>query len=62
MDLVVVTANTLGGKSPMEYADDYYDYNGYTDDGALLLVSMEDRDWWISTKGSGCLLYPSRCV
>lgn len=53
MDLVVVTANTLGGKSPMEYADDYYDYNGYTDDGALLLVSMEDRDWWISTKGYG---------
>ena len=28
MDLVVVTANTLGGKSPMEYADDYDDYNG----------------------------------
>lgn len=53
MDVVVVTANSLGGKSPMEYADDYYDYNGYADDGVLLLVSMEDRDWWISTKGYG---------
>lgn len=50
-DIVIVTANTLGSKSPMEYADDYYDYNGYAESGALLLVSMEDRDWYISTKG-----------
>ena len=52
-DVVVVTTNTLDGKSPMEYADDYYDYNDYRYDGCLLLVSMEDRDWWISTKGYG---------
>lgn len=52
-DVVVVTVNTLDGKSPMEYADDYYDYNGYRGDGCLLLVSMEDRDWWISTTGYG---------
>ena len=52
-DVVVVTTNTLDGKSPMEYADDYYDYNNYRYDGCLLLVSMEDRDWWISTKGYG---------
>ena len=53
MDVVVVTADTLGGKSPQDYADDYYDYNGYAADGILLLVSMEDRDWWISTTGYG---------
>ena len=53
MDVVVVTTNTLGGKSPMAYADDFYDYNGYGTDGVLLLVSMEDRDWWISTSGFG---------
>lgn len=53
MDVVVVTTNTLGGKSPMAYADDFYDYNGYAYDGVLLLVSMEDRDWWISTCGYG---------
>lgn len=52
-DVVVVTTNTLDGKSPEEYADDYYDYNDYNYDGCLLLVSMEDRDWWISTKGYG---------
>ena len=53
MDVVVVTTNTLDGKSPTAYADDFYDYNGYSEDGILLLVSMEDRDWWISTTGYG---------
>ena len=53
MDVVVVTADTLEGKSPMAYADDFYDYNGYCEDGILLLISMEDSDWWISTTGYG---------
>ena len=52
-DIVVVTADSLGGKTPMAYADDFYDDNGYGKDGVLLLVSMEDRDWWISTAGCG---------
>lgn len=51
IDLVVVTTDSLGGKSPMNFADDYYDYNGYGEDGVLLLVSIEDRDWYISTSG-----------
>ena len=57
LDVVIVTTNTLEGKSPMAYADDFYVYNGYgfgaSYDGVLLLVSMEDRDWWISTCGYG---------
>ena len=53
MDVVVLTVNSLEGKSTVEYADDYYDYNGYANDGLLLLISMEDRDWYISTKGYG---------
>jgi len=52
-DAVALSVNTLDGKTPMEYADDYYDYNGYKEDGCLFLISMEDRDWWISTKGYG---------
>ena len=53
VDVVVVTVDSTDGKSAMAFADDYYDYNGYSGDGILLLVSMEDRDWWISTAGYG---------
>ena len=53
MDLVVVLIPSLQGESKVIYADDYYDYNGYKDDGALLLLSIEDREWYISTKGYG---------
>ena len=42
----------------MNYADDYYDYNGYADDGFLLLLAFDgdDRGFWISTKGK-CIDY-----
>ncbi len=60
-DIVIVTADTIGGKTPMEYADDYYDYEGYgagvERDGVLLLISMADRDWWISTRGYGITVF-----
>ncbi|MCI7803837.1 MAG: TPM domain-containing protein [Oscillospiraceae bacterium] len=52
VDIVIVTVDSLGGKTATEFADDFYDYNGYYDDGILFLISMEDRDWAISTKGS----------
>lgn len=51
ISLVVVTVDSLGYKSPMAYADDYYETYGFLPDGALLLVSMEYRDWWVSTSG-----------
>ena len=53
MDIVVVTVDSLGGKSPRAYADDYYDYNGYGEDGVLLLIAMDSRDYYISTSGYG---------
>ncbi|SCH34684.1 Domain of uncharacterised function (DUF477) [uncultured Clostridium sp.] len=57
MDVVVVTVYSLEGKSPMNYADDYFDYHGYGQgndhSGVLLLHSPEERDWWISTCGYG---------
>lgn len=52
VNIVVVTENSIGSKTPTEYADDYFDYNGYGENGALLLISMADRDWYVSTKGS----------
>ncbi len=55
LDVIIVTTNTLSGKTSMAYADDFYDNNefGYGDsnDGILLLVSKENRDWHITTTG-----------
>lgn len=55
MDVVILTALSLEGKNAETYADDYYDDNGYGTgaqrSGILLLISMEDRDWAISTCG-----------
>ena len=55
-DVVIVTCDSLGGKTATEYADDYYDYNGYglgpNASGVLFLISMRDRDWAISTAGA----------
>lgn len=56
-DVVIVTVGSLGAKSAQAFADDYYDCNGYgmgaDRDGVLLLISMEERDWYISTCGYG---------
>lgn len=56
MDVVILTVNSLDGSTPQEYADDYYDAYGYgcgeEKSGLLLLISMEERDWYISTCGN----------
>lgn len=57
VDVAIVTVSSLGGKSARDYADDYYDINGYGlgagDDGILLLIGMETRDYYITTHGYG---------
>ena len=57
MDVAIVTVESLDGRSAMEYADDYYDVSGYgygsDRDGVMLLLAMEERDWWITTRGYG---------
>lgn len=52
MDVVVVTVDSLEGKSASSFADDYYDSHGYSSNGILLLISMEDREWHITTSGT----------
>lgn len=56
-DVAIVTVDSLEGMSATAFADDFYDYYGYgygaDDDGILLLISMEDRDWAITTYGFG---------
>lgn len=57
LDVDIVTVYSLNGKTSEEYADDFYDYNGYgmgeNNSGILLLIGMEERDWAISTCGDG---------
>ena len=53
VDIVIVTVDSTDGEDLMDFADDFYDYNGYREDGILLLVSMDGGDWWVSTTGYG---------
>lgn len=61
MDVVIATTDTLDGKSVVEYADDLYDYcsfgYGANRDGLILVISMEDNDWYISTCGYGITVF-----
>lgn len=56
MDIILVTTDSLDGKTPERYADDFFDENGYgygeDYSGILFLLSTEERDWYISTCGS----------
>lgn len=55
MDIVILTVDSLEGRSAQNYADEYYDENGYGYDeegsGILFLLAMEEREWYISTCG-----------
>ena len=53
MDVVILTVDSLDGISAQDYADDYYDDNGYAEDGILFLLAMSEREWYISTCGDG---------
>ena len=54
-DISVITVNDMGGKSAMDFTDDWYDENGYgvgeDNSGILLMICMGTREYWISTCG-----------
>ena len=54
-EIAVVTKYSIGSQTPMDYADDFFDYNGYGwgegKEGLLLLLSMEERDYYLSGHG-----------
>jgi len=56
-DLIIVTERSIDGANPMNYADDFFDYNGYglgqDRDGCLFLQVTSTRDFWFSTSGRG---------
>lgn len=56
-DIVVLTINSLNGKTDQEYAEEYYDSHNYgygqNADGVLLLYALNDNRLYICTSGSG---------
>ena len=54
-DVVILTVDSLDGQWPEDYADDYYDYNDYSFDGALLLICPSSGDGHITTSGYGII-------
>lgn len=55
VDIVVCFTNGLDGMTTSDYAEDLYEKNNYgygeNKDGIMLLVSFENRDWYIATRG-----------
>lgn len=53
-DIVVLTVSSHPGPV-QDFADDYVDYNGFgaefNRNACLFMISMEDREWAISTRG-----------
>ena len=52
IDILILTKSSLFGKNTWEVADDYYYSGSFSDNGILLLISMEFRDWEIATYGT----------
>lgn len=55
-DMVIVTTTDAEGKTSREYADDYFDFNGFgmgsDKSGILFLINMDARETYISTSGT----------
>lgn len=47
----LVTTDSFGGLTAEDFAGQYYDIMAYPDDGILLLVSLEEEQWYILTNG-----------
>lgn len=61
LDIVIVTTYGTDGKGVQGYADDFYDDNGYgygsSNSGILLLIDMESREWYMSTRGEAIYIF-----
>lgn len=65
LDVVIVTTNDAEGKTATEYADDFFDYNGFgyekeMGSGILYLIDMDNRQSTISTSGTAIDRYSDR--
>lgn len=51
LDVIVRTVDDFNGSNVDDYAEAWYDASGYRGDGCMLLISMADRDWCITSTG-----------
>ena len=57
--VAVVTVDSLGNQSAKAYANDFYDKNyGATTDGVMLLLAMDEREYYIVTESFGRTAIP----
>ncbi|MEN1758908.1 TPM domain-containing protein [Anoxynatronum sibiricum] len=66
LDVVIVITDQVAGKSSRDFADDYYDNNGYgigpEASGLLMLVNMAEREVWISTTGEAIDIFTDQRI
>lgn len=60
MDVAIITVESTEDENITGFTDDYYDYNGYSTDGIMLLLSMDNRKWHVSTKGYGIYAFTDK--
>lgn len=60
-DVAVVFVPDTNGQDIMDFADDYFDYNGYgagsDDSGIMLVVALESREYWITTHATAIKVF-----
>ena len=66
IDIIILTISTLDHYTSSDYADQYFDNNGYgigpDHSGILLLISEERQDWAVSTCGAGMDALPDKRI
>ncbi len=60
-EVALLTVNSTNGQDITDFADDYYDNNGFgygiNDDGILLVVDMENREYAMTTYGTAISIF-----
>jgi len=61
MDVVIVTVNSTEDKTAEEYAEDFYDENGFgvgeSHDGIIMIIDMGGRTRWLVTTGNAIQIF-----
>lgn len=60
LDAVILTVPSTLNTDHQTFADDFYDNNGYGENGILFLLDIGTRQWYISTAGTAIDLLSSQ--